>query len=109
MLHLLLARVVIGTNAYPARETLAMKKTIETARRKSTRRSPNSTQLTALEKGQIWKMGETYLEIAETGKRFVDYKIAQKLQQRGLRRHMASMATVQAFLKSNRAELLAKS
>ena len=86
-----------------------MKKTVATARGKPTRRSANSSQLTTLEKGQIWKMGETYLEITETGKRLLHYRLAKKLQPRGLRRHMASMATVQAFLKSNRAELLAKS
>ena len=86
-----------------------MKKTIQTARRKPTRRSANSPQLTALEKGQIWKMGETYVLITDAGKRLVDYKIAKKLHQRGLRRHLASIESVQAFLKTNRAELLAKS
>jgi hypothetical protein len=88
---------------------LVMKKSIETARGKPTRDSANLPQITTLEKGQIWKMGETYLEISDTGKRLLQYKLTKKLQQRGLRRHMASMATVQAFLKSNRAELLAKS
>ena len=109
MLHLLLARVVIGTNAFSARETLAMKNTIETARRKPTSRSANSTQLTTLEKGQIWKTGETYVLITDAGKRLVDYKMAKKLHQRGLRRHLASIETVQSFLKTNRAELLTKS
>ena len=88
---------------------LVMKKSIETARGKPTRGSANLPQITTLEKGQIWKMGETYLQISDTGKRLLQYKLTKKLQQRGLRRHMASMATVQAFLKSNRAELLAKS
>ena len=95
--------------AYSARGTLAMKKTIQTARRKPTRRSANSTQLTTLEKGQIWKTGETYVQITDAGKRLVHYRMAKTLQQRGLRSHMASIETVQAFLKSNRAELLAKS
>ena len=80
-----------------------MKKTIETTRRKLT------TQFSALEKGQIWKLGETYVLITDAGKRLVHYKIAKTLQQRGLRRHLASIETVQAFLKSNRAELFAKS
>ena len=86
-----------------------MKKIIETARGKPTRGSANFPQLTTLEKGQIWQMGETYLHISDTGKRLVHYKLAKALQQRGLRSHMASILTVQAFLKSNRAELLAKS
>jgi hypothetical protein len=80
-----------------------MKKTIETTRRKLT------TQFSALEKGQIWKLGETYVLITDAGKRLVHYKIAKTPQQRGLRRHLASIETVQAFLKSNRAELFAKS
>lgn len=85
-----------------------MKKIIETARRKPARVSANLPQITTLEKGQIWKMGETYLQISDTGKKLLQYKLTKKLQQRGLRNHMASVATVQAFLKSNRAELLAK-
>jgi hypothetical protein len=85
-----------------------MKKIIETARGKPTSDSANFPQLTTLEKGQIWQMGETYLHISDTGKRLVHYKLAKALQKRGLRSHMASILTVRAFLKSNRAELLAK-
>ena len=85
-----------------------MKKTTVTAQRKPTKASAESVQPATLEKGQIWKMGETYLEISETGKRLVHYKLAKALQQRGLRRHMASIVTVQEFLKTNQAELLAK-
>ena len=52
---------------------------------------------------------ETYVQITDAGKRLVLNRMAKTLQQRGLRSHMASIETVQAFLKSNRAELLAKS
>ena len=100
---------LLDTNAFSARETLAVKKPIETARRKPTRGSANSIQFSTLEKGQIWKTGETYVLITDAGKRLVHYRIAKTLQQRGLRIHMASIVTVQAFLKSNRAELLVKS
>ena len=86
-----------------------MKKTFETPLWKSTRGPANSPPITALEKGQIWKTGETYVLITDAGKRLVHYKLTKKLLQRGLRKHLASMTTVQAFLKSNRAELLAKS
>ena len=85
-----------------------MKKIIETARGKPTSGSANFPQLTTLEKGQTWQMGETYLHISDTGKRLVHYKLTKALQKRGVRSHMASILTVQAFLKSNRAELLAK-
>ena len=86
-----------------------MKKSIETPRGKPTRVSAYSPEITTLEKGQIWKTGETYVQITDAGKRLVHYRMAKTLQQRGLRSHMASIETVQAFLKSNRAELLAKS
>jgi len=86
-----------------------MKRINKTARAKPTSGSANLAKKTTLEKGQIWQMGETYLQITETGKRFLHYKLTKRLQQRGLRKHMASVLTVQAFLKSNRAELLAKS
>jgi hypothetical protein len=99
---------LFGTTAWSERGKLAMKKSIETARGKPTRGPANSPEITTLEKGQIWKMGETYLQISDIGKRLLQYRLTKKLQQRGLRNHMASMATVQAFLKSNRAELLAK-
>jgi hypothetical protein len=86
-----------------------MKKTFETPPWKATSGSANSPPITALVKGQIWKTGETYVVITDTGKLFVHYKMTKKLLQRGLRKHLASMTTVQAFLKSNRAELLAES
>lgn len=86
-----------------------MKKPIETARRKPTTGAARSTRLATLEKGQSWKVGETYVQITDVGKRLVHYKKALALQQRGLRKQVASIETVQAFLKSNRAELLAQS
>ena len=79
-----------------------MKKPIETVRRKL------EAGFT-LEKGQIWKTGETYVLIGDSGKRLVHYKMAKKLTQRGLLRHLATIESVQAFLKSHRAELFAKS
>ena len=84
-------------------------KTTKAAQRKPTEVSTDSTQFPALEKGQIWKTGETFVQITDAGKRLVHYKIAKTLHQRGVRRQLASFETVQAFLKSNRAELLGKS
>ena len=86
-----------------------MKKDFENPRWNVTSDPENYHQIAALEKGQIWKTGETYLLITDAGKRLVHYKLTKKLEQKGLRKHLASMATVQAFLESNRAELLAKS
>jgi hypothetical protein len=86
-----------------------MKKTADTARRKTTTGSASPPQFSTLEKGQVWKMGETYVQITDAGKRLVYYKLAKALKKAGLRSHLASIQTVQAFLKSNGAELLAKS
>lgn len=97
-----------GTNALSARKTLALKKPVETTRRKPTRGTISPTQSSILEKGQTWKAGENYVLIGDAGKRFIEYKIAKKPKQRGLRNHMASVKTVQAFLKSNRAKLVVK-
>jgi hypothetical protein len=85
-----------------------MKKTVESARLKTTPSSANPAQLTTLEKGQVWKMGENYIQITDTGKRLVYYKLAKVLKKAGLRSHLASIETVQAFLKSNQAELMVK-
>ena len=62
--------------------------------------------LAALETGQIWKAGETYIHIKQAGTRLVHYKMAKALHQPGLRRHLSSVKTVRAFLKSQRAQLL---
>jgi hypothetical protein len=86
-----------------------MKKMVKTAQRNPTRLSAASTQSPTLEKGQVWKLGETFVQITDAGKRLIHYGMLKTLQQRGVRNHMASIETVQAFLKSNRAELLAKS
>ena len=62
--------------------------------------------MVALQKGQIWKAGENYVHIKEAGKRLVDYKMAKGLNRPGLRRHLASITTVQAFLLAQSAQLL---
>src|SRR5258708_3505128 len=98
------AWAVIRHDRLAERGRLIMKKIIETTEGKPARGSAKPSQLTTLEKGQIWKMGESYLEVTEIGKRLVHYKLATKTKQRGLRSHMASSLTVQAFLTSNRAE-----
>ncbi len=86
-----------------------MKKPTEITRRKPTKGRAGSTLSAKLEKGQIWKAGENYILIGEAGKRLISYKITKKPEQRGLRKHLAPIVTVQAFLKANLAELLVKS
>jgi hypothetical protein len=86
-----------------------VKEPIETDRRKQTGHAVDSTLSSTLTKGQIWKAGEDYVLIGDTGKRFIQYKVAKKLNQRGLRIHMASVESVQAFLNAKGAELMVTS
>jgi hypothetical protein len=99
--------LIIGHNVF-ARRDPTVKKPTEMTRRKPTR-GRAGTQSAKLEKGQIWKAGENYVLIGEAGKRLISYRITKKLEQRGLRKHLAQIVTVQAFLKANLAELLVKS
>jgi hypothetical protein len=66
----------------------------------------SATQTVVIEAGQIWKAGETYIQIKEAGTRLIHYKMAKTLHRPGLRKHLASVKTVRAFLKSRRAELV---
>jgi hypothetical protein len=95
-----------GTNAFSARKTLLVKKPIETERREQTGHAAESTQSSTLAKGQIWRTGENYVLIGDRGKRLIQYKVATKLNQRGLRIQMASAESVQAFLNAKGAELI---
>jgi hypothetical protein len=61
------ARRLIGTNVFQAKRTLAMRKAIAMAQPKLTK------QFSRVEKGQIWKLGETYLQITDAGKRLIHY------------------------------------
>jgi hypothetical protein len=105
------SRKVVGPNGVSAKGTLTMKKMAKTAQRNPTGLSADSTQFSALEKGQVWKLGdgETFVQITDAGKRLIHYRIVKTLQQRGMRTQMASIETVRAFLKSNGGELLPKS
>jgi hypothetical protein len=86
-----------------------LKKPIEIVRLDPPGNAVDSIQPSALAKGQIWKAGENYVLIGDAGKRLIEYKMAKKLKQRGLKVHLASVETVRAFLSSNRAELMVTS
>jgi hypothetical protein len=59
-----------------------------------------------LQKGQVWKVKETYVQIVDAGKTLIHYTMSAKPRQRGLRVQMATRETVQGFLKSNQAKLV---
>jgi len=83
-----------------------VKKPLRTERREPTGRAADRTLTSTLTKGQIWKAGENYVLIGDTGKRLIQYRVTKKLNQRGLRIQMASVDSVRAFLNVQGAELM---
>ncbi len=86
-----------------------MKKHVRTEKRVPTGHAADCAQTSTLTKGQIWKAGENYVLIGDTGKRLIQYRVTKKLDQRGLRIQMASVESVRAFLNAQRAELMVTS
>ncbi len=59
-----------------------------------------------LAKGQVWKTGDVYLQIMDRGKRLISYKMMKELGRRAVPMQMSAIATVEAYLKKNEAELV---
>jgi hypothetical protein len=59
-----------------------------------------------LAKGQVWKTGDTYLQIIDRGKRLISYKLMKELGRRAVPMQMSAITAVEAYLKENEAELV---
>jgi hypothetical protein len=59
-----------------------------------------------LAKGQVWKTGDSYLEIMDRGKRLISYKLMRERGRRAVTTQMSAIAAVEAYLKENEAELV---
>ena len=59
-----------------------------------------------LAKGQIWKLGESHLEITHLGKRLTEYKRYRDIAKRRAIPEMAHIEEVQTILVSNQAALV---
>ncbi len=59
-----------------------------------------------LEKGQLWKMEDKHLEIMEVGKTLTHYRLFSN--QKRVPISLGGIATVQDYLRNNRAELISK-
>jgi hypothetical protein len=59
-----------------------------------------------LAKGQIWKLGESHLEITHLGKRLTEYKRYRDIAKRRAIPEMAHIEEVQTILISNQAALV---
>lgn len=59
-----------------------------------------------LEKGQIWKLQDSHIEILEMGKRLASYKHFRSLDNRRAPTQLANIASVQEMLQTHKAVLL---
>lgn len=64
------------------------------------------TALKPLEKGQLWQMKDTHLEIVDLGKRLTHYRLLPALKQKGVPVRLGGIAEVQKYLKANKAKLI---
>jgi hypothetical protein len=61
-----------------------------------------------LEKGQLWKMKDAYIQIVELGKRLIHYKMMKELGQMRVKTQMSGIESMGLYLKNNRARLVSK-
>lgn len=74
-----------------------------------TPKAPKALKAKGLEKGQLWQMKETHLEIVEVGKRLAHYRLLPRLNQRGIPVKLGRREELEGFLKSRKAKLVRKS
>ena len=59
-----------------------------------------------LRKGQLWKLREGYVYIADLGKRLIHYKLLKQPAQKAVMVRMAGVGELEAFLQEHEAELV---
>jgi hypothetical protein len=59
-----------------------------------------------LTKGQVWRTAEAYLQIMDRGKRLISYKMMKERGKKAVMTQMSAIATVEEYLKANKAELI---
>jgi len=69
--------------------------------RKANKRTP-----IALAKGQLWKLGNAYIQIVELGKRLAHYKMMSRPGETMVRTQMSGVGTMLDYLKTRHAELV---
>ena len=62
--------------------------------------------LPPLEKGQLWKTDNGYIQIFHVGKRLIDYKMMKEPGQRLRRTQATGIGTLQDYLKTQKAMLV---
>ena len=61
-----------------------------------------------LAKGQLWRTEKAYVQIVELGKRLIHYKMPRELGQRAVKTHTVGIETLEIYLKTNHARLIAE-
>ncbi len=59
-----------------------------------------------LEKGQLWKVDENYLQIVDLGKRLIHYKLMKKPEQKAVITLMIGIEALAVYLRNNEAILV---
>ena len=72
-------------------------------------KAKNRISSIALEKGQLWKLEDTHIQIVEVGKTLIHYKRFSNLKQKGVPTKLERAGTVADFLKAKRATLVQRS
>lgn len=72
------------------------------------KKKPTKVELPTLTNGQWWQVKGGYVQIVCLGKTLVDYKMLKNPEQRAARTQMGSVKSVLAYLKTNKAKLVAK-
>jgi hypothetical protein len=61
-----------------------------------------------LAKGQLWRTKDSYVQIVELGKRLIHYKMPREIGQRAVKTHTVGIETLETYLKTNAARLVAE-
>jgi hypothetical protein len=69
-------------------------------------KSPKKTGIKRLEKGQFWKVDDSYIHIVELGKRLAHYKQLRSTSQKGGTVKMLGIEAIENYLRANRAKLV---
>ncbi len=73
-----------------------------------TMKTNSRLRVKGLEKGQLWQMKETHLEIVEVGKRLAHYRLLPRLNQRGIPVKLGRREELETFLETQKAKLVRK-
>src|SRR5438046_2146124 len=69
-------------------------------------RAKKITEVKELAKGQVWKLPDSHIEILEIGKRLTHYRHYRAIDAKRVPIQLTNIATIQAYLKSNKAILI---